>query len=539
MQNCFDHIAATLIAGGVTDAVICPGSRNAPLIIALNRSERIHCHAIADERSAAFVALGIALGSQKPVVICCTSGSALANFYPAVIEAFYQQVPLIILTADRPAALIGQWDGQTIIQKNFFGAHVLGYWETPEDYSSPESFAKKTQEAVVTSMGMIPGPVHINVPIQEPFYPSPTHLFQASKAPYFIERKTIQTDSFDLDAIRGKKVLIVSGMRQQPAKALPHNLAVFYDVRSMVEGINNSVSELLFMSKVPELLDRLKPDILISDGRAILSKSVKQFIRQNKPQKHFHFSKEGDIADPFQTNPILVRLNLEEIAEALLEAQDGKYAKTLFMLSDEARSHFSNFINQNSWNEFTVVNRCFNFIPSQAVLHAANSMSVRYLAYCEPLNKGHLVHSNRGASGIDGCLSTALGFQYAHKGINYLFIGDVAFFYDSNAFWNAFAEEPLKVILLNNRGGGIFRLIEGPSNQPERKVFMETSHSRTADYLCRNLGIQYQSAENFHELEEGMNFLNNSLKPAVLEVFTDPDTNQIFFNQFKSKFNGV
>jgi 2-succinyl-5-enolpyruvyl-6-hydroxy-3-cyclohexene-1-carboxylate synthase len=539
VQNTIDHIAAACIAEGISEAVICPGSRNAPLVIAFKRSTKINCLSVPDERSAGFIALGKAIASKKPVILCCTSGSAVVNFYPAIVEAYYQQVPLLVITADRPHELIDQWDGQTIRQKNIFLNHVRGFWETPDNYSNGKEFAKLVQEAIACSMSGIKGPVHVNVPLREPFYPSPNHHFTAQvDSLKGIEENPIQA-CFDVKVISEKKVLVIRGMRQETCDPIPSGMAIYADVLSSVPGEEPSVSELIFMTKDEELLQKYRPEVLISDGTAILSKTVKQYLRKYPPQWHYHFSEKGDIADPFGTNPLLVRSNLDKLLADIKSCSNKRYSETLLNDSTACRNAFSELFQEDNWNEFKAIYRSIQLIPKNAVLHAANSMSVRYVAFCEPQLLGLQVKANRGTSGIDGCVSTALGFQSIHKGLNYLFVGDIAFFYDSNAFWNSLKELPLKVILMNNGGGGIFRLIDGPAQQPELESFFETVHARNAADLCANLGVAYSAASNLAELEAGLNFLNNNKASAVLEVFTVAESNQSFFKQFKSLFHGV
>lgn len=539
LQKAIDHIAAACLAEGITEAVICPGSRNAPLTIAFVRSGKFTCLSVADERSAGFIALGKAIALQKPVVLICTSGSAVANFYPAVLEAYYQHVPLVVITADRPSEMIDQWDGQTIRQSGLFGSHVLGFWPTPESYSNPPLFAQITQNAIRKATSSLPGPVHINVPLFEPLYPDPERGYSAEWEISERIKYPIKTDPFESTILKGKKILVLRGMRQDKVLVAPQGVAVYEDILCRNTADADTVSELIFMNKDDAYLEALKPDILLTDGTAILSKTVKQFLRAWPPTLHFHFSLYGEIADPFDTRPELVRNDLEGIFQDLAEHGDSAYAELLVNESRRCRASRDLVLKASSWNEFKVIHTALDHLPDSAVIHAANSMAIRYVAYCEPQKRGHAVYSNRGTSGIDGCVSTALGFASIHKGNNHLFVGDVAFFYDSNAFWNALAQTPLKVVLINNGGGGIFRLIDGPASQPESHEFFESSHERDAKDLCKNLGIAYLRAENEAELEKALVELNKSGKPCVLEVFTEPKADQLFFNHYKSVFHGV
>lgn len=537
LQNAFDHIAAACHASGIQEAVLCPGSRNAPLIVAFVRSGLFRCVSVADERSAGFIALGKALATGKSVALICTSGSAGANFYPAVLEAYYQKVPLVVLTADRPPERIDQWDGQTIRQKNLFGSHVKGFFETPDEYIEADEFAAISENAVQLSQSGLKGPVHMNVPIREPFYPSVQHQYNAHWE-LRIKKESIQAFQDDVPSLAGKKVMVIRGFASFP-KYHPHKeLALYEDIVSGGSS-SSTLSELLFLNKDLEELKKFQPDVLLSDGTAILSKPFKQFLRKFGPAEHYHFSVAGEIADPFESKPQLVRSHLDVFLQNREPELVSEYSRYIISRSEIVREKHVNFLNTNAWNDFTAIRNSLNNIPRGSVLHAANSMAVRYLAYEEPGRKGYKVYGNRGTSGIDGCVSTALGFLSGSDKPNYLFVGDVAFFYDSNAFWNGLGTLPLKVILINNGGGGIFNLIDGPVDQPERLEYFETAHHRNAEKLCENLGVSYFRAENQDELLQSMAELNLSSGPAVLEVFTDRELNQQFFNQYKSIFHGI
>lgn len=538
LQEAIDHIAAACLAEGITEAVICPGSRNAPLTIAFVRSGKFNCVSVADERSAAFIAMGKALAIQKPVVLICTSGSAVANFYPAVLEAYYQKIPLIVLTADRPPEMIDQWDGQTIRQAEIFGPHVLGYWQTPDFYDTPALFAQLTTAAIKRAIFPLAGPVHINVPLHEPLYPSPTRPYTSQWVSEEGEVKNLKAEFFDSSIYRGKKVLVLRGMRQKKVNHTPNGVAIYEDVMSG-GGDSETVSERLFMNSSPDYLEALRPDVLLSDGTAVLSKPLKQFLRKYPPAEHFHFSIEGEIADPFGTQPTLVRASLEDYLVEIESYVHVPYTSHILKESNASRLKHTAALENSSWNEFKAIYTTLKQLPEATCIHAANSMAIRYVAYCEPQKQGHFVYANRGTSGIDGCVSTALGFASMNKGPNYLFVGDVAFFYDSNAFWNALGHLPLKVILINNGGGGIFRMIDGPASQPESREFFESAHHRNAADLCKNLGVMYFCANNESELEKGLEAVKKENKASVLEVFTSPESNQSFFNHYKSLFHGI
>ncbi|HWA34695.1 MAG TPA: 2-succinyl-5-enolpyruvyl-6-hydroxy-3-cyclohexene-1-carboxylic-acid synthase, partial [Cyclobacteriaceae bacterium] len=304
---------------GVQNAVLCPGSRNAPLILAFSRNKAIRSSTFSDERSAAFIALGMAQQTKKPVVLVCTSGSAAYNFAPAVAEAFFQNIPLIVITADRPAEWVDQLDGQTIHQTNLYGTHVKKYFELPHDYQNSDArwhAGRIMNEALLLASSVQQGPVHINAPIREPLYPGsndqPTEI-------NFREIQTIHSEgAFSSDewkAILGelasfKKVLIVAGQLDHDAtlqKAIDacsrhFNWPVAGDILSNLHGLPDFCRHAdTFLGQLqPAHKKSLTPDLLITVGKSLIAKNLKLFLRNNKPVAHWHIG-VGSSADTFQS----------------------------------------------------------------------------------------------------------------------------------------------------------------------------------------------------------------------------------------------
>lgn len=528
-----DNLVVHFHYTGVKNVVICPGSRNAPLSISFARSGLFEIDAIPDERSAGFIALGRAIRSRNPVALLCTSGSAMTNFYPAVVEAFYQRVPLIIISADRPSALLDRWDGQTIRQNALFGNHVKESFITPEEYISPQTFGELGTRAVQKALEGIPGPVHVNVPLQEPLYPASDRLFlkQDSLAPEQHQANV----NVEFPDMTGKKVFVLRGFSTDPFRATDAYPAQFCDLMS---GYASSpVPEQLFMLDREDLKEAMQADVLLSDGAAILPKAMKAFFRNYAPKEHYHFSEQGDIADPFFSSPKLIKASLSAFLASEKHAWDADYAQQWANWSHEMNEHESAFWEGKPYGEFTSTREFLKRLGPESILHVANSMPVRYASFIR--TKAERVYCNRGTSGIDGCVSTALGMAASDEQNHYLLTGDVAFFYDSNALWNHLAKSNLKIVLQNNGGGGIFRLIDGPAKQPELEAYFETAHQRNAEALCANLGCAYIRAENEKELQAGLESLEKWEGPVVLEIFTNKLENQSFFNQYKKYIHAV
>ena len=552
VQTAVNHIAAACAAAGIQQAIICPGSRNAPLTMAFARHPNIKCHSVVDERSAGFIALGMAQQTQFPVALLCTSGSAVVNFYPAVVEAFYQRVPLLIITADRPPELIDQWDGQTMHQNGVFGKHIKAQYTMPDDYSLPQVFSQTTLAAFSDAVSGLQGPVHINVPLREPLYNAINDTFSYPQVEY--KTQQTQAEKHSVDALQqafasAKRVMIFSGAGKRDEalnnalSQIGQSAAILADVVSNQHSAGNIRHwDFLLAKKEEAITNELKPDLLITTGTSTVSKNLKLFLRKNKPQYHFHISPTGEVADPFQTSPQVVKGDIAQILSQLnRQNQTTHYWQSWNYWDGRIEQLNAQYFSQAPFCEFSSVKQILNSLPAKGQLQLANSMAVRWANLLGVKKELAAVYSNRGVSGIDGCTSTAVGAAYAQPQETVTLItGDVAFFYDSNALWNKFAPANLRIIVLNNSGGGIFRLIDGPGQMAELDEFLATRHQRNARLLCQDMGVEYASANNFEELENELEkFYRPANKPKVLEVFTDTETNTQVFKVYKQLINGL
>lgn len=551
MQIAINHIAAACAAADIKHAIICPGSRNAPLTMAFARHPDIECYSVVDERSAGFIALGMAQRSTEPVVLICTSGSAVVNFYPAVVEAYYQRIPLLVITADRPPEMIDQWDGQTLHQNNIFGKHVKASYTLPDVYNKPEIFSGITLKAYEDAMRDKEGPVHINVPLREPLYDTIGEEFDYPEIDIKSESEANEQEINILtieEAFKTtEKVLIFNGANSLNinsilALSLINNKAVVLsDVVSSLHKASN-IDYWDFLLSKKEILGELVPDILITTGTSTVSKNLKLFLREYKPKHHFHISPTGDVADPFQTQPYLVKGELHLVLDKLKwENKSNIYFDLWKKWDRKISSSTTTYFSDIDFGEFSSVKKIIEALPEKSFLQLANSMAVRWANLLGVSKNIVRVNSNRGVSGIDGCTSTAVGaaFMAGNETVT-LITGDVAFFYDSNALWNKFAPANLRVIILNNSGGGIFRLIEGPQQMPELGEFLETQHQRNAALLAKDMNVEYAAANNYEELEQELKeFYNPSNKPKILEVFTKTEINTQIFNDYKKLIHGL
>lgn len=526
---------------GAQHVVLSPGSRNAPLIISFARNPGITKHIIPDERSAGFVALGIAQKLKEPVVLCCTSGTALLNYAPAVAEAFYREIPLIILSADRPPELIDQRDGQTIRQYDALRNHVKASVQLPVITNEKEdaTYVSILESALAHSSQLSAGPVHVNIPFREPFYPSTdtTYSFNYDKK-QFLSEDAEQEDTPTFNTA-GKKILILTG--QSPKnKVLSKALKVASQHIPVIQApLNNlNVNGIEHVDLFLNSQNELKPDILITSGLSVLSKRVKEFLKANKPAHHFHFDEAGVAVDTYHSTPVLVKSTLSTFLSTLsLDEVDQGYLASWHTLTEKVKSLIPKTVESLPFSECKAFHQLSCSLPSGSDLHLSNSMPVRF-ADLFGVPPAIETWCNRGTSGIDGCTSTALGSSLVSDRLNILLTGDLSFLYDRNAFFHNYTPSNLRIVVFNNKGGGIFRLIEGPKKLPELEEYFETRHERTAEYICLENGIKYATASNEEEIAEQLKFFYEpSEETKLLEIFTAPETNEQAFKQLKQQIN--
>lgn len=520
---------------GVNEAVICPGSRNAPIMLALVRHGGFQCYSISDERSAGFFGLGRALKTKKPVILCCTSGSAGLNFAPAVVEAFFQEVPLIVLTADRPAEWIGQWDGQTIYQENLFGKHV----------KHAESFrAFQPNQLVEKAMAFPQGPVHMNISIAEPFYPTRGEALPQIQDSQPVE--ALKNSEFDTDfhVKSGALLIITVGQRSFNqaendlfAQLAQNGIPVIGDATANLPAECQLHHELIWANEVN--LPSFQPEFHIHFGKSFVSKRIKQFLRTYKPTASWlvHPNPIGQ-PDPFQCLTRVVHAETISVLASLCK-QTLRGVSAINSAKNRVEEIQMAYFKEESWSELAIYNRLIGTIDVQgAEVHIANSLAIRYINWTENTFKRSEVFSNRGTSGIDGCLSTAVGASQKTTKLVISVIGDVAFQYDRNALWNSYVGSNVRIIIFNNAGGGIFGLLDGAKDLPELGEFMVTNQTFRAKNAASDAGIDYFEATNWNELtKELTHFFEPSDRAKILEICTDSTKNaevlQGYMNLFK------
>ena len=538
---------------GIKHIVVCPGSRNAPFSIAFDNHPAFSTYVVHDERSAAFFALGMIDQLGSPVAIVCTSGSAIQNFSPAVSEAFYRQLPLVVISADRPKNWIDQGDGQTIRQSNVLRDHAMYVTELSDDTESDEYswYAnRELNQAFSQVTNPWKGPIHINVGLHEPLYDVQEVKESTFSKVEFVATENI-IDKEILSNLRKEisgKVLVLCGQmnRNDSLQKILADFAENTNVAVLVENTSN-LSDTRFVHCIDRTLNLISegeiekfiPDLLITLGDAVVSKKIKTFLRKNKPKQHWkigyafpHMDTYQSVTHIFQTDAVSF---FKQILSEQSEIHSNNYGSLWRQKDYLAKDKSVEFLDHVEFSDLQVFDYIFQYLPEKSILHMANSSVVRYCQLFDPI-PGIDFYGNRGTSGIDGSTSTAVGASVANQDkLHVLITGDVSFFYDSNALWNNYLGKNLRVILINNSGGGIFRIIPGPSTSPQRDTFFEATHETNAEGLCKSFNVNYQAVNSIFALQTVLtDFFTESLnqRPKVVEIFTPREKNAEVLDEY-------
>ena len=563
-------------------AFISPGSRSAPLTIAATQCGLFHCRIVVDERAAGFTALGHAQATGKPSLLICTSGTAAYNYAPAIAEAYFAQVPFLVLTADRPPEWVGQANGQTIYQDQLFGRHCKAFYKVALQADHEDAvwnLDRLANEACHQSMDSAPGPVQINMPFREPFYPKEQelHTLKEDQNPQTIAlpKKQHQIPDASWEALyteicpsfksitRGiammealDRIMIVIGQME------PNTMdwdafqvfceyfrpVVLADVTANVPPPIQAVRHTdLLLNKIEDGA-LYQPELLISFGSPLLSKKLKQFLRAHAPQMHWNLRENGQVVDtlqcmsralPVSPDQFFNRFREDGLYDYVIKGPDGgSFAQQWMRAEEMARQYLVSSTTDTLFSELQGFRLIGDLLPGQAHVHLGNSMPVRFadlLAYGQ--DKPLHVHSNRGACGIDGCLSTAVGHALARpEELHVVILGDLSFFYDQNGLWQESLPHNLRIIVSNNRGGGIFRLIKGPSQTPDFERWFETPHQRKAQSIAEDYGLAYWMVENSSDMKTALRQLFKGEEVGILEFFTEGVKNEQAHKSFMDDF---
>ncbi len=527
--------------------IISPGSRNAPLTIGFAENPSFKCFSIVDERCAAFFALGLAQQLKKPTILICTSGSALLNYYPAIAEAFYSDISLIVISADRPSDYIDIGDGQTIRQQNVFENHIL--------YSTNCTEGKEFQIKNETELNIafntaieLNGPVHLNIPFSEPLYHTvENQLVWPQNVPPRLQTKTIAEDlsSFAQQWNNSKKKMILVGVL--PPNSLERHfveqLAKDESVLVLTEATSNLNDE-NFISAIDQLIapltdedfKKLQPDILLTFGGMVVSKKIKAFLRDFPPNEHWHVDSKKAYDTYFVLSQHFKTTASNFFAEFLpkIMVVNSDYQKYWLGVKQHRLQRHNEYEKEIPYSDFMVFCQVFHHLPQNIQLQLSNSATIRY-AQLFDIPSSAEVFCNRGTSGIDGSTSTAVGAAVASRLPTVFLTGDLSFFYDSNGLWNNYIPRNFKIIVVNNGGGGIFRILPGAKDSNLFDTYFETKHNLSAKQLSEMYGFIYECVTNEENLAGKLkDFFNINDAPALLEIVTPSTVNdKVLLDYFK------
>jgi 2-succinyl-5-enolpyruvyl-6-hydroxy-3-cyclohexene-1-carboxylate synthase len=563
---------------GVQDVIICPGSRNAPMIQVFQREPHFRCFSIVDERSAGYVALGMAIENRRPVVVVTTSGTAVLNLAPAVAEAYNQHIPLIILSGDRPAETPPQFTNQRINQQNVFGPNACGFYEFPPDFTDQAQLEEVMHEAAgVIRSGCIDrqGPVHLNLLLHEPLYREiPRKVLTnfgflagvhaspglgtdtRTQAPILPESgfNTSETALIRNHLAAGKKVLVLAGMAfyDKHARTTLEALCSRFQVAVIAENIANlhghamvSAPELVLASATADELQELKPDLVIAMGGPVVSKRTRLFVQglesvpvvilKGTPERSMPGigelaagnKEETDFARSRGSNRATEHKNVRQEA-------GNSYGELWTTIETRAAEKAGSFLLTAPFSNTAAISKIMKRVPANTKVHLGNSGTIRY-AQLEPARPDLMFQSNRGTSGIDGSLSTAVGAAMVSENQHLAILGDLSFMYDSNALWNRSFPPNLQVIVLNDQGGGIFRLLDGPDKMPFFEEFSVAAHPVALEHMAKAFGMNFLYANNDYTLSKCLDTLfAGGSENLLLEVDTSASENSGIFKKFYS-----
>lgn len=484
------RLVALLQQSGIDHIVLSPGSRNAPLIHTFAKHPSFTCFTVVDERSAAFFAIGMIQKLRRPVAICCTSGTALLNYGSGVAEAFYQQLPLLVISADRPQAWIGQMDGQTLPQPGIFRTLVKKSVQLPEIHTAEEEWLcnRLINETLIELTRHGNGPVHINIPLAEPLFEFTAETVPEVRRIQYYPSETPApacTEHLKADWQRYAEKMVIVGQASFPAatRELLRRIARQADCVVLAEHTGNlpypeitGNFDALIYTLPAEEKKRFAPGLVITLGGHIVSKRIKQLLRDNPPLAHWHIGEKGEVPDLFRALTCVAEGDPAPLLQAICRPEPQQESSAFYRLwraHSDALAAKAARIREHGlpFSDLLVTGYFMEALPEGAVLQLANSSPVRN-AQLFPLRPGVEVYCNRGTSGIDGSMSTAVGYASVHDGPVYLLIGDLSYLYDLNSLYNGPVPDNLRIVLLYNNGGEIFRALPGlnRSDKLERYV---------------------------------------------------------------------
>ena len=541
------QVVDILLKHDVRTAYCSPGSRNAPLLVALEGCAGIFKHVVVDERSAAFQALGCSLVDRRPVMLVCTSGTAVLNYAPAVAEAYYSGIPLIVVSADRPREWIDQDDSQTIRQYGVLDHIVKGSYDI-RAIADGTSFSddlrwtvnRTVNEAMHRALDGKPGPVHINVQLSDPLGGIAEVEAQGERIVSLIR----SSDSVPADLLREmagefaeSRVMLVAGFLQPDHRldravrslaSLP-NVAVFAETISNLHDPQpgSSVIDTVLCDLSDKEKEDLRPDIVVTIGGALVSRMLKQYLRDYPPHRHWSVGHSNYFCDCFRSltdridiSPASFFRQLNGALRKCRQCSISDYASQWQEKRVSAVSAAHRYIKDAPWSDLKAFDYLFRKMQFDN-LFVSNGTAIRYSQLIA--HSCHAEYCNRGVSGIDGSTSTAVGGAKEYPGQTALITGDMSWLYDSGASALSDIPSDMRMIVMDNSGGGIFRFIKSTSSIPATTLekYFCVSDLPDIEVIAGAYGIEVEEATDMESLREGVAWLSESLDlPRMLIVRT-------------------
>ncbi|MEY8346519.1 2-succinyl-5-enolpyruvyl-6-hydroxy-3-cyclohexene-1-carboxylic-acid synthase [Niallia circulans] len=561
-----DALISELVKNGVEHAVISPGSRSTPISLLLAEEEDIKLHVHIDERSAAFFALGIAKASKKPTVLVCTSGTAAANYFPAIVEAKISRIPLIVLTADRPHELRDVGAPQAIDQLDLYGKHVKWFMEmsTPDNSPGMIRYAKTVGARAVAMAKQHPsGPVHVNIPLREPLIPDLNNLERYRSEDQ--ETRTIQIktgeftihDSYfhdlaaSLEAEEERKGIIICGEIDKEDFSLKIlQLAEITGFPIIADPLSQLRSKSADKDVVIDTYDTflrnerikslLKPDIVIRFGSMPISKPLTIFLRENEKAKQIVIDGGSGYRDPNQLTTEMVYCEegyfCEQLSSFVSPCSINHYLNKWIEINEKTKKELTKIAEIKEMSEAKLFHCLGEMIPNKAVLFVGNSMPIRDLdTFFHKQKKQVTIIANRGANGIDGTISTALGVGVIKQPL-FLIVGDLTFFHDLNGLiLSELYQLPITVILINNNGGGIFSFLPQVELPRHFELLFGTPLNIDFKHAVEMYKGQYQLVNSWNHLEILFQDSDFAEGLRVWEIRTNRENNLLEHRQMTNR----
>ena len=566
-----------LLNYGVHHIVIAPGSRNAPITVGLTTHKAFTTYSIVDERSAGFFAIGLSQQLHEPVAVLCTSGSALLNIYPAVSEAYYSRYPFVVISADRPTYQIDIGNGQTIRQSGVFSKHLISetsllqdithnqsaiiesntqqlidVQSTSQEVESQQKIIEKTNkkylQKVLSEMLSQQGPVHVNIPLEEPLYdfhdqneivveqvkqpknPQPKNLESVQSKWNESKRILVVVGTLSPDVLDAKSISVLA---HDPRVVVLHEITSNLHHHNFISHIDRVILPIEKQKNSQEIFQSLVPDLLITMGGMVVSKKIKSLLRSYKGVSHHHVGTDRPL-DTYYLGVQHLQIDPNSFFVDLTPSSDSKanYQDQWLQLSRQREIAHDSFLANTPFSDLLVFDKIMRAIPKNYLLQWANSSPIRY-AQLFPMPIDSQSFCNRGTSGIEGSISTAVGAAVGSDRPTLIITGDLSFFYDANALWNQYIPANFRLIVVNNGGGGIFRILPNAKETPGFETYFETKHKRTAKHMAKQYDLSYQSVRTSIGLRLALGrFFSKSNRGKILEIRTPSTTNDLVLQSY-------